>query len=146
MMNKTVALIFPGKANADRANPAFRKLSADGIKVYALTIITRNLDRRLSVLEHIYHGSHVTAVAAMIGGLAGLPGGLLAVVAGAVGGVLIGLSAELTEKSERTKLVDMISDKLAPGDAAIVADLAEAESSHFETRMSAEGGIVLRQS
>jgi uncharacterized membrane protein len=146
MMNKIVALIFPEKANADVANLAFEKFGAEGIEVYALTIISRNSDGRLSVLEHTYDGSHVTAVAAMIGGLAGLPGGLLAVLAGAVGGALIGLSAEFIEKSERTNLVEIISDKLAPGDAAVVADIAEEELSHFEARMSAQGGILLRQS
>ena len=75
-----------------------------------------------------------------------MPGGLLAAVFGAVGGALIGLSAEFIEKSERTKLVDVFSGKLAPGDAAVVADIAEEGLSDFEARMSAEGGIPLCQS
>ena len=145
-MNKIVAFIFPEKANADEANLAFKKFCAEGIEVYALTIISKDSDSRLSVLEHTYDGSHVTAVAAMLGGVAGLPGGLLAAVFGAVGGALIGLSAEFIEKSERTKLVDVFSGKLAPGDAAVVADIAEEGLSDFEARMSAEGGIPLCQS
>ena len=67
-MNKIVAFIFPEKANADEANLAFKKFCAERIEVYALTIISKDSDSRLSVLEHTYDGSHVTAVAAMLGG------------------------------------------------------------------------------
>jgi len=74
----------------------------------------------------------MTAVAALIGGLAGLPGGPLAAAIGATGGALIGISAELTGKGEDTRVFDRISDKLAPGHAAVVGDIAEEGMSSFE--------------
>ena len=144
-MSKIVAAIFPDKAKADEGNLALKKLVADGIAVHASAIVSRDLDSKLSLLECAYKGSHVTAAAALIGGLAGLPGGPIAAAVGAAGGALIGIAAELTKEGEQTKLLDRISHKLAPGQAALVADIAEVGMSCFEARMSAVGGIILRQ-
>jgi uncharacterized membrane protein len=144
-MSKTVAAIFPDIAKAREGNLVLRKLGAEGIAVHTSAIVFKNSDSKLSVLDAAYDGSHVTAVAALIGGLAGLPGGPLAAAIGAAGGALIGISAELTEKGAGKELVKRISDKLAPGNAAVVADIAEEGMSSFETRMSTMGGTFLRQ-
>jgi len=145
-MNKTVAVIFPDTGRAREGNLVLKKFGAEGIAVYASTIISKNSDGKLRVLEAAYDGSHVTAVAALIGGVAGLPGGPLAVAMGAACGALIGISAELTEKGASEEFVKGISNKLAPGNAAVVADITEEGMSSFEARMSAMGGTVLRQS
>jgi len=86
------------------------------------------------VLENRYDGFRVTAAAALIGGLAGLSGDPLGVLMGAVGGALIGVSAELTEDGEGTKVVARISKELAPGSAAVVAGVAEEGMSSFEKK------------
>jgi uncharacterized membrane protein len=145
MMSKIVAAIFPDKPKADEGNLALKKLVADGIAVHASVIVSRTSDSKLSVVEYAYEGSHVTAAAALIGGLAGLPGGPIAAAMGAAGGALIGIAVELTEKGHQTRFLDRISDKLAPGRAALVADIAEEGTSSFEARMGALGGIIFRQ-
>ena len=86
----------------------------------------------------------MTAAAALIGGLAGLSGGPLGALMGAVGGALIGVSAELTGNGEGTKLVARISKELAPGNAAVVASIAEEGLSSFEKRMR-WGGTIQRK-
>jgi uncharacterized membrane protein len=144
-MSRIVAAIFPDKAKAAEGNLALKKLVAEGIAVHASAIVSRNADSKLSLTEYAYEGSHVAAAAALIGGLAGLPGGPIAAAVGAAGGALFGVAAELTEKGEQTRLLDRISDKLAPGHTALVADIAEEGTSSFDARMSAMGGIILRQ-
>lgn len=143
-MNKIVVAIFRDKAGADEGNLALKKIVAEGISVSASAIIFKNSNNQLSVLEHAHDASHVTAVAALIGGLAGLPGGPLAAAFGAAGGALVGMSAQLIGKGELTKLFDRISEKLASGNAALLADIAEEGMSSFEARMSAMGGSPVK--
>jgi len=71
-MTKIVAAIFPDEAKAHEGNLALKKLGAEGIAVYASALVSKNSDNRLTVLEHACAESHMTAVAALIGGLAGL--------------------------------------------------------------------------
>ena len=113
-MSKIVAAIFADRAKAYEGYLALKYLAAKGVEVHASAIISKGSDSKLSVLEDSYDGFRVTAAAALIGGLAGLSGGPLGALMGAVGGALIGVSAELTENGERTKLVARISKELAP--------------------------------
>src|SRR5260370_17107512 len=95
-MSKIVAAIFADRAKAYEGYLALKYLAAKGVEVHASAIISKGSDSKLSVLEDSYDGFRVTAVAALIGGLAGLRGGPLGALMGAVGGALIGGSAELT--------------------------------------------------
>ena len=144
-MSKIVAAIFADRAKAYEGDLALKHLAAKGVEVHASAIISKGSDSKLSVLEHSYDGFRVTAAAALIGGLAGLSGGPLGALMGAVGGALIGVSAELSENGERTKLVARISKELAPGSAAVVASIAEEGLSSFEKRMRAVGGTIQRK-
>ena len=144
-MSKIVAAIFANKAKAYEGALALKDLAANGVEVHASAIVSKGSDSKLSVLEDSYDGFRVTAAAALIGGLAGLSGGALGTLMGAVGGALIGVSAELTENGERTRLVARISKELAPGSAAVVADIAKEGMSSFEQRMRAAGGTIQRE-
>jgi uncharacterized membrane protein len=144
-MSKIVAAIFADRAKAYEGGLALKHLAAKGVEVRASAIISKGSDSKLSVLEDSYGGFRVTAAAALIGGLAGLSGGPLGALMGAVGGALIGVSAELTENGEATKLVARISKELAPGSAAVVADIAEEGMSSFEKSMRAAGGTIQRK-
>ena len=78
---------------------------------------------KLSVQEVTKEGLGGTAVGALIGALAGLPLGPLAVTIGAAGGALIGGSADLTNEGADTEFAEKISRELAPGKAAVVAEV-----------------------
>ena len=77
----------------------------------------RDASGKLSVQEVTKEGLGGTAVGALIGGLAGLPLGPLAVTIGAARGALIGGSADLTNEGADTKFAEKISRELAPGKA-----------------------------
>jgi uncharacterized membrane protein len=141
-MSNIVAAIFADKAKAYEGGLALKDLVRKGVEVRAFAIVSKGSDRKPSVLENSYDGFRVTAAAALIGGLAGSSGGPTGALMGAVGGALIGVSAELIENGERTRLVARISKELAPGSAAVVADIAEEGTSCFEKRMTAAGGTI----
>ncbi len=150
-MSKMVAAIFADKAKAYEGYLALKHLAANGVvaangvEVHASAFISKGSDSKLSVLEDSYDGFRVTAAAALIGGLAGLSGGPLGALMGTVGGALIGVSAELIENGEGTRLVARISKELAPGSAAVVAVIAQEGMSSFEKRMRAVGGTIQRK-
>ena len=64
---------------------------------------------------------------------------------GVAGGALIGNSADLISQRAETELADKISRELAPGKAAIVAEVDEDGLISFEALMEAIGGTVVRK-
>lgn len=76
-----------------------------------------------------------TAVGALIGGLAGLPAGPLGAAIGAAGGAIIGNSADLIGQRAEEELAQKIARELAPGKAAIVAEIAEDGVAVVEAQM-----------
>ena len=81
----------------------------------------------------------------MIGGLAGLPAGPLGAAIGAAGGAIIGNSADLISQRAEEEYADKISRELAPGKAAIVAEVDEDGVAAVEALMQANGGILVRR-
>jgi uncharacterized membrane protein len=145
-MGKFVVVIFPDEAKTHQGTRALTELHAEGsITLYASAIIARDPGGKLSVQEITKEGRGGTAVGALIGGLAGLPAGPLAATIGAASGAIVGISADLINQHADTEFVDKISRELAPGKAAIVADVAEDGVISFEAQMQAIGGIVVRQ-
>jgi hypothetical protein len=81
----------------------------------------------------------------VIGGLAGLPAGPLAAVIGAAAGAAIGVSADLIYQRSVAEFADKVSRKSAPGNAAIMAEVADNGATSFEALMKALGVTVARQ-
>jgi hypothetical protein len=63
---------------------------------------------------------------------------------GAAGGAVIGNSADLIHQRAEIEFADEISRELAPGKAAIVAEVDEDGVISFEALMEANGGTVAR--
>ena len=145
-MSKLVVVMFSNAARIQEAIGALKKLRAEGsIKLYASTVVARDAGGKLSVQEVTKEGLGGTAVGALIGGLAGLPLGPLAVTIGAAGGALIGGSADLTNEGADTEFAENISRELAPGKAAVVAEVDNDGSIAFEALMKSIGGTVVRK-
>jgi uncharacterized membrane protein len=144
-MSKFVIVSFSDEAKTQRGIRALKELNANGgIKLYASAVVARDSNGKLSVQEITNGGLGGTAVGAFIGGLAGLPAGPLAVMVGAAGGAVIGNSADLIHQRAEIEFADEISRELAPGKAAIVAEVDEDGVISFEALMEANGGTVAR--
>ena len=144
-MSKFVVAVFPDEEKISQGTRALRKQRAKGgIKLYASIVVAKDASGKLSVQEITDEGLGGPTVGALIGALAGLPAGPLAATIGAAGGAVLGISADLTNQSDEAEFADKISSELAPGSAAIVADVAEDGVSSFEAMMEAIGGTIVR--
>ncbi len=145
-MSKLVVVMFPDAAMIHEVIGALKKLRAERtIRLYASIVVARDASGKLSVQEVTKEGLGGTAVGALIGGLAGLPLGPLAVTIGAAGGALIGGSADLTNEGADTEFAEKISRELAPGKAAVVAEVDDDGAIAFKALMKSIGGTVVRK-
>jgi uncharacterized membrane protein len=142
-MHRFDVAVFPDEKAASNASCALKELIEHGTTVDTFVVVKR-ADGKILVLDRSDGESHATAIAAMIGGLAGLPAGPLAAAMGAAGGALIGLSAEMTDRGVDARFLNKISHKLAPGKAAIFADLEDHNVPLFDATMKEFGGVVIR--
>ena len=145
-MSKLIVVNFPDEAKIREGIRALKEMRADGnIKIYASAAVARDPGGEFAVQKITDEGLGVTAIGALIGGLAGLPAGPLAMTIGAAGGAIIGGSAKLINQRADSEFTNMISRELAPGQSAIVADVDEEGVTAFEAEMQAIGGAVVRQ-
>ena len=142
-MSQFVVATFPDVATATKANKSLRDFRATGMTVYGSALLGKDSNGRISVLHRVADSSHATAVAALIGGVAGLPAGPLGAAIGAIGGGLIGMSADLTDRGVGRELAEKVSHSLAAGNGAIIADIAPEVVLSFEARVKALGGAIL---
>ena len=145
-MNKFVVVISFDAAKIPEGIGVLKKLQAErSIKLYASSVVAKDASEKLSVQEITKEELGGTAAGALIGGLAGLPLGPLAVTIGAAGGATIGISADLLKQGDENSMVEKISRELAPGKAAIVAEVDEDGVIAFEALMETIGGAVARK-
>lgn len=145
-MNQLVVLTFPNQTKIDEATRALRKLHSErSIKFYASAVVAKNADRKISVQEITREGHGGTAAAALIGALAGLPAGPAAAAIMATGGAVIGSAADLSTEDDFNEFANNIADSIAPGGAAIVADVAEDGVTAFKAAMQGLGATALGQ-
>ena len=145
-MGAFVVVAFPNVAMTRQVIDAIKRMRAEGsIKVYAAVVVARDPTGKLSIEEVTKRGHGATAVGALIGSLAALPFGPLAMTIGAAGGALIGYSAELLHEGDAAELVQKTSRDLARGEAAVLLEIAEDGLIRFSALMERFGGIVLRK-
>jgi hypothetical protein len=89
------------------------------------------------------HEGHATAVAAFIGALAGFAVSPLGAVAGAVGGALVGIAAESTDREARAELLKTVSHEVGLNNAVLMADVAPADADSFRALIENLGGAIL---
>jgi uncharacterized membrane protein len=149
-MSRYIGVIFPDEAKADEGSRVLKDLHAEGgITLSEMSVVAKDaagtLSEKLSVKKSVDEGSAL-AGGALIGGLAGLPGGPFAVVIGATGGALVGGAADLISVGDFTNFFDRVSRGLPPGNTAVVADVTEhSATSLCDTRMRAIGGTFVRE-
>ena len=137
-------VVFSDAAMMQQGIDALKKLHREGkIKLYAASVVARDSSGKLSVQEITKEGLGGTAVGALIGGLAGLPAGPLGATVGAAGGAIIGIAADRVNQRTEAEFADKISRELAPGKAAIVAEVDEDGVISFEALMKSIGGSTI---
>jgi len=144
-MSKFVVTTFSTEANAYEGTRALKELHAAGdLTLYGLAVITKDSSGKLLVKEGPGELAG-TAVGGLVGTLVGILGGPAGVVVGLTTGVLLGSISDLLNVGVGADFLDKVSRELAPGKAAVIAEVDEDWVTPLNTRMEAIGGSVVRE-
>jgi uncharacterized membrane protein len=144
-MSKFVVIVFPNEARAYEGTRTLNALHAEGsLTLYGDAVIARDAAGKVSLKESADNGPLGTAVGALVGGLVGAIGGPVGLVVGATGGTLLGSMVDLINYGVGEDFVSKVSNELAPGKTAVIAEITETWTTPLDTRMEALGGKVLR--
>jgi uncharacterized membrane protein len=144
-MSKFIVTTFNNEANAYEGTRALKELHAEGeITLYGLAVITKDAGGKLSVKDEP-DDLPGTAVGSLVGALVGVLGGPAGVLVGMTAGMMLGSIGDLLDVGVGTDFVDKVSGQLAPGKAAVIAEVDEDWISPLNTRMEAIGGSVARE-
>ena len=144
-MSKFVVTTFSTEAKAYEATRAFKELHANAeLTLYGLAVIAKDASGKLSVKE-APDDLPGTAVGALVGALVGVLGGPAGVLVGMTAGMMLGSIDDLLNIGVGTDFVDKVSGQLAPGKAAVIAEIDEDWITPLNTRIEALGGTVERE-
>lgn len=144
-MSKLVVTTFDSEAKAYEGTRALNELHAQGdLTLYGMAVITKDAGGKLSVKE----GPDAlagTAVGSLVGALVGVLGGPAGVIVGMTTGMLLGSISDLLDIGVGADFLDKVSRDLAPGKAAVIAEVDEDWVTPLNTRMEAIGASVERE-
>jgi len=154
-MHDYVAVIFKDTENAYRGLHALWELDSDGeVTVHGSTVVHRDEFGDFQVDTKETHPGLATAVGVGLGALLGALAGPAGAAIGAAGGAgigaaaggVIGVTADAVRADTHHQAKDEVAFALAPGQAAVIADVSEDATAAIDTRMRELGGIVRRRS
>jgi len=146
MRNKILVSVFDNEPDAFEGLSALKDLHRDGaITVYATSVIVKDRAGVVDVRQATEKGPLGTLLGAITGGLVGLIGGPAGVVVGASLGGFGGLTYDLFKAGVGIDFVDEVSALLAPGKAAVIADVDEEWVTPVNTRLRPLGGTTFRR-
>jgi uncharacterized membrane protein len=146
-MEKMLVVVFENEAKAFEGLQVLRDLDGDGeISVYESRIVAREPSGFVRVIDDAdMVGFPMIVGGASVGALVGLLGGPAGVVVGATAGALLGSVADWGESGMTDDFVEDIQTALTPGKVALVAEIAEEETTPLDARMESTGGAVFRR-
>jgi len=145
-MSKFVVITFGSEAKAYEGTSALKGLDAQGdITLYGLAVITKDAGGKLSVKEEQPDALAGTAVGSLVGMLVGALAGPAGVLAGLATGMVLGSIGDLLNLGVGADFLDKVSRELAPGKAAVIAEVDEDWVTPLNARMEALGGSVVRE-
>jgi uncharacterized membrane protein len=144
-MSRFVVIVFGDEAKAYQGTRALKELHAEGsLTVYGMAVVSKDAAGKFAIKEAADEGPLGMAVGTLTGGLIGLLAGPVGLIGGAVGGSLIGSLVDVFNYGVSADFIAKVSDELAPGKCAVIAEIAEIWTTPLDTRMEAVGGTVLR--
>jgi uncharacterized membrane protein len=146
-MEKMIVVVFDDESKAVEGLKALWKLDREGdVSIYAEQIVAKEPSGAVRLIDNPDMSSLPmigggAAVGALVGALAGPAGALVGATAGAV----IGTITDVEESGVTDEFVNDVTTTLAPGKAALVADISEERVTPVDARMEEIGGVVFRR-
>jgi uncharacterized membrane protein len=145
-MNRVLVVVFDNEAKAYEGSDALQELEVDSIiAVRAARIVTKAPDGTtvaVTIRKPLPEGTMGATAAGSVIGMFGGPAGL---VVGAASGFVLGATTDLARTRVAADFVTDVEQALAPGKAAVVAEIDEGPAEPVDTAMKALGGSVLRR-
>lgn len=146
-MDKMLVVVFDTEAKAYEGLRALSDLHREGsLTVYSDAVIAKDASGQVALRQFASIGPVGTLLGGATGALIGLLGGPVAAAVGMVGGALGGAAYDVANLGVGADFVEEVSKRLAPGKAAVVAEIKEEWIAPLNTRMDQVGGIVSRRS
>lgn len=145
-MSSFFVAIFQDLSGAQAGIRALKSLAAEGVlDLNGAAAVQKARDGKLTMNVMADDGPAVTATGTLMGGLAGLAIGALAAAVFAAGGAVFGAAAGLTNREAGLAYAKHVSDDLAPGLTAMVAEVTTQHVAVLVTRLETLGGTLIRQ-
>jgi uncharacterized membrane protein len=146
-MNRVIFVGFDTEQKAYEGDRALHEMHSEGtLTLYNDAVVVKEPNGKVAVRRAPDTEPVGTFGGMVTGGLIGLLGGPVGAAVGLGAGTMIGAAFDLTEAGLERDFVDDIGATLAPGQAAVIAEIDEYWQVPLDTRMEALGGTrVLRQ-
>jgi uncharacterized membrane protein len=145
-MDKMLVVTFDGERQAYEGSRILKELHAEGsITVYAQAVVAKDAGGTVTIKEAADPGPLGTAVGLLTGSLVGLIGGPVGMAVGAAAGMAAGATYDIAGAGVGSDFLDEAAARLAPGKAAVVAEVEEEWILPLDMRMEAAGGTVIRR-
>ena len=136
----------------DNENKAFEGLNSlkdlhnqSDITLYATAVVSKNEKGELRLNTAADQGPVGTATGLFTGSLIGLLGGPIGFAVGAAVGTVSGLIFDVSVDDVNTTFVDEVSNALAKGKTAVIAEIDETWTVPVDTELEALNGMVFRR-
>jgi uncharacterized membrane protein len=145
-MTRVIFVGFDTEQKAYEGDRALRDMHREGtLTLYNDAVVVKEPDGAVA-LRRPPDADPIGTVGGMItGGLIGLLGGPVGAAVGMSAGTLLGAAFDLTNAGLDQEFVEDIGERLAPGNAAVIAEIEEQWQVPLDTRMETLGGKVLRR-
>jgi uncharacterized membrane protein len=145
-MERMLVVIFNDESKAYEAADKLESLNEEGaIGLTGEWVLMRQQDGDVSIVKTDDTLPEGTMGGAVVGGLIGLFGGPVGLAIGAATGAAAGATADMARARLDQDFVADISESLAPGKTALVAEINEDEPEPVDARMHALGGRIFRR-
>jgi uncharacterized membrane protein len=145
-MDKMLVAAFDTEKDAYKGLDALKDLDERGdITLYATAVLIRDPSGAVKVKQSADEGPVSTAVGMLTGAVVGLLGGPVGVAAGATVGGLTGLVFDMESSGVNIDFLDEVSEVLAPGKSAVLAEIDEDWVTPIDTKIGQLGGQVFRR-
>jgi uncharacterized membrane protein len=144
-VENTLVIVFDDEARAYGASHALQGLEEHGdLTLDELAIIVKRPNGSACTTKiGRFRGLTRMVTGCVVGGFFGMPGGPVGVAVGLIGGGVIGAVGR-KEHSFDKEFENDIRNALAPGKAAVIAEVLEESEPSVDNRMAELGGVVFR--
>jgi len=145
-MERMLVVVFDSDAKAHEGSRALERLADEGrIAVYADGVVAKDAGGMTTVIKGDDAGPLGALGGTTVGSLLGMLGGPVGVLIGAAGGLALGATTDFARARVGDDFVTDVSNALAPGKTAVVAEIDEESTGPVDARMAELGGIVFRR-